>query len=201
MGLREEHRELTRRKVLGAVLELVAEGSLDEVSIPAVARRSEVSAATIYRYFPSKSDLLAAASAEPARLALSSTDRPQRQEGDDEFATFMRTMWHEFGKNLPLLRHQISSESGREMRRERFDENRRRLAEYVQRFGVDPSSPEGERLISLVMVVSGSIALVEFRDRQEVSVDAAIDRSLWAVRALIDSTVREALGPNGEAST
>ena len=39
VALRDEHRELTRRKVLEAVLDLVADGSLDELSVPAVARQ------------------------------------------------------------------------------------------------------------------------------------------------------------------
>ena len=191
MGLREEQRELTRRMVLGAVLGLVAEGTLDQVSVPAVARRSGVSVATIYRYFPSKDDLLAAAAAEPSRLALESADRPVAQPGDDEFAVFLRAMWHEFSGNLPLLRHQISSEAGREMRRARVDDGRDRLAAYVETFGVDPRSVEGERLISLIMLVSGSMALVELHDRQGVGVDDAIEASLWAVQALIDATNRD----------
>ena len=198
MGLRAEQRELTRRMVLGAVLDLVADGTLDEVSVPAVARRSGVSVATIYRYFPSKDDLLTAAAAEPSRRALASTERPATQPGDDEFATFLRTMWHEFSGNLPLLRHQISSDAGREMRRARLDDGRDRLAAYVEAFGVDPGSVEGQRLISLIMLVSGSVALVELHDRQGVDVDDAIDTSLWAVQALIDATSRDVAAVDGE---
>jgi len=178
--------------VLGAVLELVAEGSLDEISVPAVSRRCGVSVATIYRHFPSKDDLLAAASAEPSRLALDGVDPSSSRDGDDEFATLLRTMWHEFAGNLPLLRHQISSHAGREMRRARLGGGRRRLSEYVAGFGVDPRSVEGERLISVIMLLAGSVALIELHDRQEVSVDNAVESSLWAVRALIDSTAREA---------
>jgi AcrR family transcriptional regulator len=187
--------------VLGAVLDLVAEGTLDEVSVPAVARRSGVSVATIYRYFPSKDDLLAAAAAEPSRLALTSTDRPASQPGDDEFATFLRAMWHEFSGNLPLLRHQISSEAGRAMRRARLADGRDRLAAYVEAFGVDSSSVDGERLISLIMLVSGSIALVELHDRQGLEVGDAIDTSLWAVQALIDATNPDRTVPDGERTT
>jgi AcrR family transcriptional regulator len=187
--------------VLGAVLDLVAEGTLDEVSVPAVARRSGVSVATIYRYFPSKDDLLTAAAAEPARRALASPDRPAGPADDDEFAAYLRAMWHEFAGNLPLLRHQISSEAGREMRRARLDDSRARLAVYVDTFGVDPNSREGERLISLIMLISGSIALVELHDRQSVDVEDAIDTSLWAIRALIDATERTGQATDGETPT
>lgn len=191
VGLREQQRELTRQMVLGAVLDLVAEGSLDEVSVPAVSRRCGVSVATIYRHFPSKDDLLAAASAEPSRLALDGADPASARDGDDEFATVLRTMWHAFAGKLPLLRHQISSHAGREMRRARLDGGRRRLSGYVGGFGVDPESVEGQRLISLILLVAGSVAVVELHDRQGIAVDDAVESSLWAVRALVDATLSD----------
>ncbi len=193
MALRDEQRELTRHKVLGAVLELVADGTLDEVSVPAVSKRSGVSVATIYRYFPSKDDLLAEAAAEPSRRALASTD-PTASDGDDqevdEFAAFQRAMWTSFAENLPLLRHQISSEAGREMRRSRLVGGRERLATHLEAEGLDPQTPEGQRLISLILLVSGSVALVELHDRQGLEVNDALDASLWATHALIDATRR-----------
>ena len=96
------------------MLELVAEGSLDELSVPAVAQRSGVSLATIYRYFPTRDELLAAAAAEPSRRALSQPPAPRPD--DDDLAAFQRAMWHDFAGNLPLLRHQIASAAGRAMR-------------------------------------------------------------------------------------
>jgi AcrR family transcriptional regulator len=115
MGLRDEQRALTRHKVLGAVLELVAEGALDELSVPAVARRSGVSLATIYRYFPTKDDLLVAAASEPSRQALEAA--PISEHAADALAAYQEAMWHDFAANLPLLRHQITSAAGREMRK------------------------------------------------------------------------------------
>ena len=41
------------------------------------------------------------------------------------------------------------------------------------------------KLISMVMVVTGSVALVELHDRQGTPVDDAIESSLWALGALI----------------
>ncbi len=190
MALRDEQRELTRRKVLGAVLDLVADGTLDGLSVPAVARRSGVSLATIYRYFPTKDQLLSAAAAEPSRQALDSIDRPPPNEGDDELAAFQRAMWHDFARNLPLLRHQITSEAGREMRVSRLERSRELLAGYVAQRGINPTSPEGERLISFLLLVSGSLALVELVDRQGLEVDIAMEQSIWATRTLLDATPR-----------
>jgi AcrR family transcriptional regulator len=181
VALRDEHRELTRRKVLEAVLDLVAGGSLDELSVPAVARHSGVSVATIYRYFPTKDELLAAAAAEPSRRALDGVEA-----GD--YAGFQRAMWHEFSKNLALLRHQVTSTAGREMREARLSRSRAQLAVHIAQFGITPSSPEGERLICMLLLVSGSLALVELHDRQGLDVDDALEASLWAAQTLIEAT-------------
>jgi AcrR family transcriptional regulator len=186
MKLREQHRELTRQKVLGAVLDLVAQGSLDELSVPAVSRHSGVSLATIYRYFPTKDQLLAAAADEPSRQALAVES--DRRPGDDDFATFQRAMWTSFATNLPLLRHQVTSEAGRDMRQARLARSRAQLAAYVGRRGVDPESAEGERLIALLLLVSGSLALVELHDRQGLDVDDALSASLWAADVLIGAS-------------
>jgi AcrR family transcriptional regulator len=186
MALRDEHRELTRSKVLGAVLDLVADGSLDDLSVPAVARRSGVSLATIYRYFPTKDELLAAAAEEPSRRALAVD--PAGRPGDDDFAAFQRAMWHSFATNLPLLRHQISSEAGREMRRARLARSRLQLARYVEARGVEATSPEGARLTALLLLVSGSLALVELHDRQAMELDDALAASLWAAEVLIEAS-------------
>jgi TetR/AcrR family transcriptional regulator, cholesterol catabolism regulator len=188
MNLRDEQRALTRQKVLAAVLELVGEGTLDELSVPAVAQRSGVSVATIYRYFPTRDDLLTAAAAEPSRRAL--TRPAAAQPDDDDLAAFQRTMWHDFADNLPLLRHQIAPAAGRDMRSARLEGSRRSLAAYLEQHGVDPTTPAGERLISLLLLIGGSLALIELHDRQSLDIDAAIDRSLWATRALIDATRR-----------
>jgi AcrR family transcriptional regulator len=189
MSLRSEQRELTRTKIVQAVLDLVADDALDDLSVPAVSRRSGVSVATIYRYFPTKDALLAAAAREPARAAFG--DGVATRAGEDELDTFLRVMWAELSGNLPLLRHQISSSAGRDMRRARLDESRRMLATHLDRVGIDPTSAGGERLIATLLLVTGSLALVELHDRQELSVDEAIRTARWAAQALIDASRRD----------
>jgi hypothetical protein len=40
----------------------------------------------------------------------------------------------------------------------------------------------------MLLLVSGSLALVELHDRQGLDVDDALDASLWAVQTLIEAT-------------
>lgn len=168
------------------MLALVSEGELDELSIPAVARRSGASAATIYRYFPNRDQLLAAAAQEPARQAVAA-DPVAAADGGDPLAAFMGTMWRELSRNLPLLRHQVSSAAGREMRQARLEQSRGMTASYLASRGVDPTSPDGERVVALILLVTGSLGLVELHDRQGLPVERAIDTAGWALQVLVEA--------------
>jgi AcrR family transcriptional regulator len=55
----EARRAETRGRIVGAALELIAEGGYVNAQVAAVAERAGVAVGTVYRYFPSKSDLFA----------------------------------------------------------------------------------------------------------------------------------------------
>lgn len=55
--VRDAQRDATRARILDAALALVA-GGLDELTIPAVGKASELSPATVYRHFPTLDDLM-----------------------------------------------------------------------------------------------------------------------------------------------
>jgi AcrR family transcriptional regulator len=55
----EARRAETRERIITAALELVAEGGYVAAQVAAVAERAGVAVGTVYRYFPSKSDLFA----------------------------------------------------------------------------------------------------------------------------------------------
>lgn len=184
MTLRDDQRELTRRRIVDAVLDLVAEGALDELSVPQVAARSGVSLATIYRHFPTRDELVAAAAEEPVRVAFESAARTAA-EGDDPLESFQRALWHELAKNLRLVRRQIASEAGRDLRDVRGRRARARVAAYLEGRGVPPGTEAFERLVTLVHTLIGSLTFVELHDRQGLAVDEAVDAAQFAIRALV----------------
>jgi AcrR family transcriptional regulator len=55
----EARRAETRERIVTAALQLIAEGGYVNAPIAAVANRADVAVGTVYRYFPSKSDLFA----------------------------------------------------------------------------------------------------------------------------------------------
>jgi AcrR family transcriptional regulator len=76
-GLRERKKLATRLALHQAALELVAERSLDGVSVDDIAARADVSPRTFFNYFPSKDDaILGLDPAGPQRLADAFAGRP-----------------------------------------------------------------------------------------------------------------------------
>jgi len=57
-GLREQKKARTRREIAEAAFELFAADGFDHVSVAAVARRAQVSEATVFNYFRTKEDLV-----------------------------------------------------------------------------------------------------------------------------------------------
>jgi AcrR family transcriptional regulator len=66
-GLRDRKKERTRRELQATALQLFAERGYDEVTVEEIAAACEVSRATVFRYFPTKEDLVVGG--EPERLA------------------------------------------------------------------------------------------------------------------------------------
>jgi len=194
MSLREEQRALTRRRILDATLDLVTVLEPQELSIPAVAQRSGVSIATIYRYFPTKDALIDAAALVPSQRA--QPHRPERLFSD-ELPAYLRELWGDFAKNMTLARRQVASPIGREMRDKRLQAGRAQLAGELASLGLDPDTPASRRLVSLSLLLGGSVALLELHDRQGLDVDDAVEVVSWAAGALLAATLAEArLDPN-----
>jgi AcrR family transcriptional regulator len=187
MTIRTAQKEVTRQRILGAVLDLVAGGDLAEVTVPDVARESGASVATIYRYFPTKDALFEAAAGEPARLAAG--ELPDRElAGGPEY---LRVMWRAFAGNMALLRHQLASDAGREMRATRYERSRAWFADACTARGIDPESNTGARVVRLALLLTSSLAFVDLHDRQGVDADAAVDDVSWAIETLVATTLEE----------
>ena len=184
MTVRDLQREVTRERILATVLELVAEPGAGDVAVPEVARRSGVSVATIYRYFPTKDALLDAAADEPARQAAGVAPATPSD------------------RRVPPISGRCGGRSKGNSRSSAANPRRRRAARSarvairVARMvrgtrrdrGVAPESPEGARLIRLALLLTSSLAFLDLHDRQGLDADAAADDVEWAVEMLQRAT-------------
>ena len=115
---------------------------------------------------------------------------PDRDIADG--GAYLQQLWTAFAQNMALLRHQLASDAGREMRAARYEASRRWFADAVTARGIDPASPEGERLVRLALLMTSSLAFVDLHDRQGVDPDTAAADVTWAIEVLEAATEKEA---------
>src|SRR3954469_6832303 len=89
-GLRERKKQRTRDQIAAAAFELFAERGYDAVPVAAIARRAEVSEATVFNYFPSKEDLVFHRLGSVGRgLGAAVAERPAGQSASGAFLDFL----------------------------------------------------------------------------------------------------------------
>jgi AcrR family transcriptional regulator len=184
--LRDEHRAATRRRILRAVVDLLADHHPAALSIPAVSTRSGVSIPTIYRYFPTKEALLDAA----AMFGLE--DRGPGIAVDLRAADrWVRQSWTALQQNLPMVRAQHLSAVGQQMRRRRGEQRVREIRASLRDNRIDPDSARGQRLEALVTLLISSSAFLQLHETQAVPPEMAIAYASWAITQLLAATTRE----------
>lgn len=195
--LRAAHAAETRRRILEAVNQLLAEEHPAAISIPLVARRSNISPATIYRYFANKEALLdaAAASVDSSTRTWLSDDAVVPGQNLGEFLT---RMWSELAENLPTLRASQVTPLGRDLRSRRSERRHQDAIRGLAEAGVDVDTDAGRRLVRIVLVLTSSTIFLEQIDRLGLSpTEGALD-VVWAIEALTAATVPE--GPRSKAA-
>jgi AcrR family transcriptional regulator len=193
-SLRDEHRAATRRRILLAVAELLAEEHPAELSIPAVAARANVSTATLYRYFPSKEALL-----DDAAAALYGEELGSARFEDLVFdllrpEAILAPIFRRLLEFRPLVEAQHWSPVGREMRRRRIEGRRAQVAAQLAQQGIDPTTASGQRLQALILLLISSSALLELHDHGGLDAEDAAAVVSWAIGALIEATSSSTTG-------
>jgi RND family efflux transporter MFP subunit len=214
---RQQHaREITRRAILDAALELFIADGYAQVSIRNIAAKVEYSPGAIYSYFPSKDEIFFALAEEGFREigARQFAGTPSDDPLDDVRAVAWRL--YEFSKDQPqyfalvfLDRHvpRVSKEY------ERFSfisEMRSRALAQVERCiagGVFPSTTYPEVALRLLFAPVIGIAALRLSNRLQPDIDAdalvrdAIETTLAGIRAGAPTHARPSATPNACAVT
>jgi AcrR family transcriptional regulator len=142
---RPERTERTRERIVGAVHELLAEGTFHESTVEQVAERAGVSRATLYQHFNSRLELVDAIcdklAANPALLAIrESIGLPDVEEALDEAFVNGVRFWSSEDGVLSQLYGVVAVDPAAQAFVERQTEDRRgeiaRLARRLKRKGL-----------------------------------------------------------------
>ncbi len=185
--LRVEQMEQTRRRILEATADVLADEAVDEVTVPLVAMRARVSVRTVYRHFPTKGALFDAFgewAEEHLRLVLHSY--PDTLEGVREMAP---ALYRVYDEREPLIRA-LMSKRGQEIRART---RRRRLKTFeraMQELTQDLEPAERRRALAVVYLLVSAPAWQAMRDQWDLAGEEAGQAAAWAVRVLTDELRR-----------
>jgi AcrR family transcriptional regulator len=169
---RPERTEQTRAKIMGAVRELLAEGTFHEASVEEVAERAGVSRATLYQHYRSRVDLVDAIcdtfAVNPALLAIRETvalEDPERAVS--ETVTLCVRFWSSEDAVLGQLYGAAAIDPAAAALVERQRADRRgeleRLARNLRRTGVLPAGTSERRALELLLVLTSYESYRELR--------------------------------------
>lgn len=172
----------TRNRILDAARELVLQQHPAALTVAEIAAAAEVSPRTIYRYFPTKEELIHAVAERPT-AKVPGLRMPTRW---DEARGSLRAHWELFGQNLDMLRSERLVPSGIELRRARLVAARPATEALLADAGV-PEGPARTSLVEMVIHMTSSTTLLELVDRHGLTVEEATDVTLDSVERLVES--------------
>jgi AcrR family transcriptional regulator len=192
--LRDEQTSLTRRRIIEAVVRILATNVAD-LTVEAVARESGVSRPTIYRYFRTKRDMVEAVGQLYAERM--GTDAAFRATSLDELLALVPGVFARYEDLEPELRAAAMRTETRaataRRRSERLELSRRLLEPELP--GVPAA--ERERVAQVMTILMSSAALQAMRANLELSPDAAGELVEWTVRRLIADVTGQTGGEEG----
>jgi AcrR family transcriptional regulator len=179
--LRSQQKAEVRASILEAIVRLIAEGGLEDLSFARVARGAGVSERTVYRYFPNRPALLEALS-EWAREQVGEADPPADAH---ELGDSTRRAFNYFEENEPLTRALLLTDAGAEIREV---SRKRRLKQLDKTLGpalkaADPAV--ARRAAAVIALLYSAKTWQVLREESGLSSTEAGEAAAWAIETLL----------------
>jgi AcrR family transcriptional regulator len=181
VSLREQHAMATRERILVAVADVLERGDAEEVTVPAVAEASGVSLRTIYRYYPTREELLEAAGRWIGEELLK---HPYPRELD-EVADLYQEGARDFDERPGLVRALALSQLGRHVRGYRRRERLEAIGRSLRAELTELSEPELQRAEAVLSYLHNMLAYTTLREENGLSGEEIGEAIGWAIRTLI----------------
>jgi AcrR family transcriptional regulator len=181
ISLREQHAIATQERILGAVAHLLERGAAEELTIPAVAEASGVSLRTIYRYYPTREQLLEAA----GRWIGDELLKHPYPRDLDEVADLYREGARDFDARPGLVRALAFSQLGQRVRGYRRRERLEAIDRTLRSELTGLSEPELRRAQAVLAYLHNMLAYTTLREESGLTGDEIGEAISWAIRTLI----------------
>jgi AcrR family transcriptional regulator len=182
-SLRTRQTTLARRVILEAFLRHLEAGDVDDISIEELAVEAGVSRRTLYRYFPSRADLLAAA----GEWIRSDVLALPIEVGDEGIAGSFRDAAERLGRHPWLARALLRTEAGRAVRGSYRDARVRSIEKSVRGSAPNASDGDVKRASAVLSYLCSSTAWTTIQDESGLDADSAQAAVVWAINTLLAS--------------
>lgn len=185
-SLREQQAADTRQRVVDAALELISSQHSSTVSMPEVAAHAGVSVMTVYRYFPTKSDLFRALG-EYGRQVAMPVELPASVD------ELVESLPSSFERSLQMQGLTRASFAGGETAEARTMSRPNRLAQVDGALASTYphlDADDRRRLQALTLLLTSPIACLHMGDTVGLSAEDAADAAGWAIETIVNRAVR-----------
>lgn len=178
--LRQAQTAATRERILDAFAELTESGV--EPTYASVAERAQVQERTVYRHFPTKTELH---QAFWQRLHAQRLQVPIAGSDLDSLLEQVAQSFRAFGENEPLVRALLHSEHGQQIRMDTNEQRRRRLEQVVGQELPELDRGARRRTAAAVHILSSASAWEYLHDYWGMSAEQAAACIQTALHAML----------------
>jgi AcrR family transcriptional regulator len=179
--LREKHATATREHILGKAYELLVEHPDEPFSHEAVAKRAEVGARTVYRYFPSQSDLY-----EGMWLLLRKHSGTIFPTTEEQILPQVPVLFGNFDRNEKVIRAVLESPMGHRVRERGIPEGREAFQRSLSRLTADLDPAKRKQVVAVFLAVYSAPFWELLRNRGGLSGKDAIEAAEWTMGTLLE---------------
>ena len=184
---RKEHAELTRQRIIEALMDLLVDERPSTIAIPAVAKRANVSVRTVYHHFPTKEALFDALPEAARFRGGAGLDDPTSPK---ELSAMVGQAFVYFNENEPLFNALRVSEASEQVQRE-LDRRAVARAEKVMTSLADRLDADDlQRLQGLLGTLVSYDTYRALTRRYGLSIEDAASAVSWAITVLAERAKR-----------
>src|SRR5581483_10929384 len=173
--------EVARQRILAAVAELLERDGAEELTMPQVAEVSGISLRTVYRYYPTREQLLEAA----GRWIGAELLRQGYPQSLDDVADTFEPACREFDRHPGLVRAMALSQLGRQARQRRRNERLRAIRKALEEEVGGLSERERRQAEAVLAYLHNMLAYTTLREEHDLSGEEIGAALGWAIRTLV----------------
>jgi AcrR family transcriptional regulator len=182
--LRDERAVQTRTRILDGLVQVMARNGIAELSIPLIARQAGVSIPSVYRYFPTKKDLITALDEYAHQRGSFTLDEFGPLDSPEDLARVVPLTFKRRAAIESTLSAAMNSRLGYTMRHKEFAERAKHFSKALKSAAQHLNAKEQQWLTDVVFVLSSYACVRAFRDYLDLETDEAGKRVAWAIRLL-----------------